>query len=46
LQTSTGSALLIITETTYDVEQVPVEYSVSLLRGDRYTAFVTSVRKD
>jgi GntR family transcriptional regulator len=46
LQTSAGSALLIITETTYDVEQVPVEYSVSLLRGDRYTAFVTSVRKD
>jgi GntR family transcriptional regulator len=45
LQTSSGSALLIITETTYDVQQVPVEYSVSLLRGDRYTAFVTSVRK-
>jgi GntR family transcriptional regulator len=46
LQTSTGSALLIITETTYDVQQVPVEYSVSLLRGDRYTAFVTAVRKE
>jgi GntR family transcriptional regulator len=46
LQTSPGSALLIITETTYDVQQVPVEYSVSLLRGDRYTAFVTAVRKD
>jgi GntR family transcriptional regulator len=44
LQTSVGSALLSITETTYDVQQVPVEYSVSLLRGDRYTAFVTSVR--
>jgi GntR family transcriptional regulator len=46
LQTSPGSALLLITETTYDVQQVAVEYSVSLLRGDRYTAFVTSVRKD
>ena len=44
LQTSVGSALLSITETTYDVQQVPVEYSVSLLRGDRYTAFVTAVR--
>jgi GntR family transcriptional regulator len=46
LQTSPGSALLIIRETTYDVQQIPVEYSVSLLRGDRYTAFVTSVRKE
>jgi GntR family transcriptional regulator len=46
LQTAPGSALLIISETTYDVQQIPVEYSVSLLRGDRYTAFVTAVRKD
>jgi GntR family transcriptional regulator len=46
LQTSVGSALLRITETTYDSQQVPVEYSVSLLRGDRYTAFVTAIRKD
>ena len=46
LQTSAGSALLIITETTYDVHQVAVEYSISLLRGDRYTAFVTAVRKE
>jgi GntR family transcriptional regulator len=46
LQTSPGSALLVIRETTYDMQQIPVEYSVSLLRGDRYTAFVTSVRKD
>jgi GntR family transcriptional regulator len=45
LQTSVGSALLVIKEVTYDVQQVPVEYSVSLLRGDRYTASVTSVRK-
>ncbi len=45
LQTSPGSALLVIKEVTYDVQQVPVEYSVSLLRGDRYTASVTSVRK-
>ncbi|HXY51849.1 MAG TPA: GntR family transcriptional regulator [Terriglobales bacterium] len=45
LQTSAGSPLLLIKETTYDVLQVPIEYSVSLLRGDRYTASVVSVRK-
>ena len=45
LQTSAGSALLLIKEVTYDVQQIPVEYSVSLLRGDRYTASVTSIRK-
>jgi GntR family transcriptional regulator len=45
LDTSVGSALMIIHETTYDIELVPVEYSVSLLRADRYTAFVASVRK-
>ena len=45
LQTSVGSALLIIKETTYDTQSVAIEYSVSLLRGDRYTASVISVRK-
>jgi len=45
LQTSPGSALLSIKETTYDVQRVPIEYSVSLLRADRYTASVISVRK-
>ncbi len=45
LQTSAGSALLIIKETTYDTQSVAIEYSVSLLRGDRYTASVISVRK-
>lgn len=45
LQTSPGSALLVIKEVTYDVQQIPVEYSVSLLRGDRYTASVTSIRQ-
>ncbi|MGA7401382.1 MAG: GntR family transcriptional regulator [Candidatus Sulfotelmatobacter sp.] len=45
LQTSVGSALLIIKETTYDTQNVAIEYSVSLLRGDRYTASVISVRK-
>jgi GntR family transcriptional regulator len=45
LDTSVGSALIIIHETTYDVDLVPVEYSVSLLRGDRYTASVVSMRK-
>jgi len=45
LQTSSGSALLSIKETTYDVQRIPIEYSVSLLRADRYTATVVSVRK-
>jgi GntR family transcriptional regulator len=45
LQTSPGSALLLIKETTYDAQRVPIEYSVSLLRADRYTASVVSVRK-
>lgn len=45
LQTEPDSALLIIRETTYDEEDVCIEYSVSLLRGDRYTASVISVRK-
>jgi len=46
LQTSSGSALLIIRETTYDTQNVAIEYSVSLLRGDRYNASVISVRKN
>ena len=45
LQTSAGSALLVIRETTYDAQSVAIEYSLSLLRGDRYTASVISVRK-
>ena len=45
LQTSPGSALLIIKETTHDTQNVAIEYSVSLLRGDRYNASVISVRK-
>lgn len=45
LQASVGSALLIIKETTYDTQNVAIEYSLSLLRGDRYTASVISVRK-
>jgi len=45
LQTSTGSALLVIRETTYDLQSVAIEYSLSLLRADRYTASVISVRK-
>ena len=45
LQTSAGNALLHIRETTYDTQHVPIEYSVSLLRADRYTASVISVRK-
>jgi len=45
LQTVAGSALLSIRETTYDVQGVAIEYSVSLLRGDRYTASVISIRR-
>jgi GntR family transcriptional regulator len=46
LETDPGSAMLIIKETTYDTQSVAIEYSVSLLRGDRYTASVISVRKN
>lgn len=45
LETVPGSALLMIKETTYDTQQIPIEYSISLLRGDRYTASVISLRK-
>jgi GntR family transcriptional regulator len=45
LQAEPGRPLLIIKETTYDDQDIAIEYSVSLLRGDRYTASVISVRK-
>jgi GntR family transcriptional regulator len=45
LQAECGSPLLLIKETAYDVHNIPIEYSVSLLRGDRYTALVISVRQ-
>lgn len=45
LETQPGSPLLIVRETTYDIQRTPIEFSVSLLRGDRYTATVVSVRK-
>lgn len=45
LQAAAGSAVLLIKETTYDSHEIPIEYSVSVLRGDRYTASVISVRK-
>jgi GntR family transcriptional regulator len=45
LQAVPGIAVLLITETTYDTTELPIEYSVSVLRGDRYTASVVSVRK-
>jgi GntR family transcriptional regulator len=45
LQAEIGSPLLLIKETTYDEQNIPIEYSVSLLRGDRYTASVISLRK-
>jgi len=46
LQTLAGSALLVIRETTFDAQGIAIEYSLSLLRGDRYTASVISVRKN
>lgn len=46
LETEPGNALLLIKEITYDSQNVPIEYSVSLLRGDRYTARVISVRRN
>ena len=46
LETKPGSPLLLIRETTCDSQNVPIEYSVSLLRGDRYTASVISVRRN
>jgi len=45
LQAAPGSAVLLIKETTYDSTETPIEYSISVLRGDRYTASVISVRK-
>ncbi len=45
LEANVGSPVLLIKETTYDRQDIPIEYSVSLLRGDRYTASVISVRK-
>ncbi len=44
LDAKVGSPLLIIKETTYDDQDVAIEYSHSLLRGDRYTATVVSHR--
>lgn len=45
LQADQGSAVLLIKETTYDINETAIEYSVSVLRADRYTASVISVRK-
>jgi len=45
LQAAIGSPALLIKETTYDTSEVAIEYSISVLRGDRYTATVVSVRK-
>jgi GntR family transcriptional regulator len=45
LETEVGAPLLVVKETTFDVNKTPIEYSVSFLRADRYTASVISVRK-
>ena len=44
LETGIGIPILVIKETSYDTQDIAIEYSVSLLRGDRYTARVISVR--
>lgn len=44
LEASIGIPILVIKETSYDTQNIAIEYSVSLLRGDRYTARVISVR--
>jgi GntR family transcriptional regulator len=46
LEAEAGSPILVIKETTYDMQSIAIEYSVSLLRGDRYTASVISVRRN
>jgi len=46
LEAEVGSPILVIKETTYDMQSIAIEYSVSLLRGDRYTASVISVRRN
>jgi GntR family transcriptional regulator len=46
LEAQAGSPILVIKETTYDTQNVAIEYSMSLLRGDRYTASVISVRRN
>jgi GntR family transcriptional regulator len=45
LSAQPGSPILVIKETTYDMQNVAIEYSISLLHGDRYTASVISVRR-
>jgi len=45
LETEVASPLLRIRETIYDQDRVAIEFSDSLLRGDRYTATVVAVRK-
>lgn len=45
LQAVPGIAVLLIKETTYDMDEIPIEYSISILHGDRYTASVVSIRK-
>lgn len=43
--TKPNEALLFVRETTYDVHNTPIEYSESLLRADRYTVTVKSIRQ-
>ena len=45
LAAEVGSPILVIKETTYDIQNIAIEYSISLLHGDRYTASVISVRR-
>lgn len=45
LETTVGSPMLLIRETNYDSSRIPIEYSRSILRGDRYTASMIAVRR-
>jgi len=45
LGTRAGRPLLCVRETTFDVGRTAIEFSLSLLRADRYKATVISVRK-
>lgn len=45
LDTTVGSPLLFVRETTFDSRHIAIEHSHSLLRADRYRATVVSMRK-
>jgi len=46
LQTTLEGALLFVKETAFDTQETALEYAISLLRGDRYTFSVVSLRNE